>query len=148
MSLRRKYAGAAVFKGQINKLRERVVQLEDTLMELFELTKLLRSNGIPEQTVLINGILVTITKALQLNPITLQIMTKSQYDRARLALSTHGFPLTPLTQNPLGRGDGLRLNDVAILNAFLHYLCTESSELQTVSGMTVVISVLIFYYRL
>ena len=46
-------------------------------MELFELTKLLRSNGIPEQTVLINGILVTITKALQLNPITLQIMTKS-----------------------------------------------------------------------
>ena len=70
-------------------------------------------------------------------------MTKGQYDYAKQQVLCGVLSPTNYNRNPSGRDGGLTFKDLCILNSFLHYVCSESSESQHVSGTSLLFS---WYY--
>ena len=130
-------AQTAVLKQRLVLSEERIHYLESTINSVLKSVEDLRSKCDSKMHVPFNEILIELANSVNINVVSEGIMTKSQYEYAKHQLLAGAIMPTNYNRNPSGRDGGLTFKDICILNSFLHFICSESSESQHVSGMSV-----------
>ena len=119
----------------ITSLKSRVQRLESTLERGLEVLKYLKQNSPRSMIVPINVIIVLLHHPIQSHVNIQEYMTYSESRTAMKRLVSGSMNLTTYNRNPFGNNKGITINSLIILNSFLHYVCAESSELQTGSRL-------------
>lgn len=127
-------AQTAVLKHKLARSEERIHDLESTINSVLKSMLDLRSKCDSKMHVPFNEILIQLANSISMDVVSEGIMTKSQFDYAKQQLRHGVLSPTNYNRNPSGRDGGITFKDICILNSFLHYVCSESSESQHVSG--------------
>ena len=133
-------AQTAVLKHQLARAEERIRSLESSINSVLKSVCDLRSKCDSKMHVPFNEILVQLADSINMDLVSEGIMTKGQYDYAKQQVLCGVLSPTNYNRNPSGRDGGLTFKDLCILNSFLHYVCSESSESQHVSGTSLLFS--------
>ena len=127
------------FTSRIASLDGRVKHLESTLERGLERLQYLKENSPRSMTVPINVIMVILYNPIQSKVNIQKYMTYSESRNALKRMASGNMSLTSYNRNPFGNNKGITINSLIILNSFLHYVCAESSELQTGSRLLCVL---------
>ena len=120
---------------RISTLESRVHRLESTLEQGLDLLHYLKQNSPSSMNVPINVIMVILCNPIQSHVNIQKYLTYSESRTALKRLASGNMNLTSYNRNPFGNNKGITVNSLIILNSFLHYVCAESSELQTGSRL-------------
>ena len=127
------------FTSRITSLEGRVQHLESTLERGLELLQYLKENSPRSMSVPINVIMVILCCPIQSKVNIKNYMTYSESRTAMKRMASGNMNLTSYNRNPFGNNKGITINSLVLLNSFLHYVCAESSELQTGSRLSCVL---------